>query len=48
MMNTLFRLSESLKAVDDFRRMWRKLDESESEVIAKHAEETTAAKVRRI
>ncbi|KAJ2922727.1 hypothetical protein H1R20_g14365, partial [Candolleomyces eurysporus] len=44
MMNTLFRLSESLKAVDNFRRMWRELDQSESNVIAKHAEESTAAK----
>ncbi|KAF6761277.1 hypothetical protein DFP72DRAFT_842863 [Ephemerocybe angulata] len=30
MMNTLYRFSESLKAVDDFRKMWKELDSSES------------------
>ncbi|KAF8973145.1 hypothetical protein BDZ97DRAFT_1779682 [Flammula alnicola] len=42
LMNTLFRVSESLAAVDDFRRMWRELDKSDTEKIATEAEKLTA------
>lgn len=46
MMNTLYRFSESLHAVDKFREMWRQLEPRESTKIAEKVEESTAAKVR--
>src|SRR6266511_801628 len=45
LMNTLYRFSESLIFVDDFRRMWRKLDERTTREIATEIEDTTAAHV---
>ncbi len=44
-MNTLFRLCESLVFIDDFRQMWRELDETTTQRIAFEAEESTAAHV---
>ena len=46
LMNTLYRFSESLHAVDKFRDMWRKLEPRESTKIAEKVEESTAAKAR--
>ena len=46
MMNTLYRFSESLKAVDDFRKMWRDLDTNESHSLAAKAEAAATAVVR--
>jgi ERO1-like protein beta len=46
MMNTLYRFSESLKAVDDFRSMWRDLDSDESHSLAVKAEATAHTVVR--
>lgn len=48
LMNTLYRMSESLKAVDSFRRMWKELDSSESTKIAEQAEKITAEKVAKV
>ncbi|KJA20747.1 hypothetical protein HYPSUDRAFT_42833 [Hypholoma sublateritium FD-334 SS-4] len=42
LINTLFRFSESLKAVETFRRMWRELDEADTEKIASEVEKATA------
>ncbi|KAJ3568857.1 hypothetical protein NP233_g5439 [Leucocoprinus birnbaumii] len=42
--NTLFRFSESLKAVDDFRQEWRQLDKAESERIITETEKSTRAR----
>jgi len=44
LMNTLYRFSESLRAVDDFRQMWRNLDATETKVIAANVEKSTAPK----
>jgi len=41
LINTLFRFSESLKAVDDFRRMWRNLDSSDTQRIVAETEKIT-------
>ncbi|KAF5317346.1 hypothetical protein D9611_003883 [Ephemerocybe angulata] len=46
MMNTLYRFSESLKAVDDFRKMWKELDSSESSKIVEDVEKSAAPKAR--
>lgn len=46
--NTLFRFSESLKAVDDFRREWQKLDMEESQRIITETEKSTSPRVGRI
>ncbi|EAU91768.2 endoplasmic oxidoreductin-1 [Coprinopsis cinerea okayama7 len=46
LMNTLFRFSESLKAVDDFRKMWKELDADETQSLASKAESTATALVR--
>lgn len=46
LMNTLYRFSESLHAVDKFRDMWRKLEPRESTMIAEKVEESTAPKAR--
>lgn len=46
LINTLFRFSESLKAVETFRRMWRELDEADTEKIASEVEKATAPHVR--
>ncbi|KAG2015449.1 endoplasmic oxidoreductin-1 [Coprinopsis cinerea AmutBmut pab1-1] len=43
LMNTLFRFSESLKAVDDFRKMWKELDADETQSLASKAESTATA-----
>ncbi|KAF8160831.1 hypothetical protein B0H34DRAFT_698292 [Crassisporium funariophilum] len=43
LINTLFRFSESLKAVDDFRHMWRAMDSSDADRIVSETEKTTAA-----
>lgn len=45
--NTLFRFSESLKAVDDFRRDWQALDMDESQKIITETEKSTSARVGR-
>jgi len=45
LINTLFRLSESLSAVEEFRRMWRALDEPSSQRIVSEIEDTTSAQV---
>lgn len=45
--NTLFRFSESLKAVDDFRREWQKLDTEESQRIIVETEKSTRPRVGR-
>lgn len=45
LMNTLFRFSESLAAVDDFRRMWRQLDAPVTEKIATEVEQSTSPHV---
>ncbi|KAJ3513317.1 hypothetical protein NLJ89_g3017 [Agrocybe chaxingu] len=42
LMNTLFRFSESLQAVDTFRKMWRELDEAETRQIVSETEKMTA------
>ncbi|KIM45269.1 hypothetical protein M413DRAFT_441951 [Hebeloma cylindrosporum] len=42
LMNTLFRFSESLSAVEDFRTMWRELDASVTEKIVTETEKSTA------
>ncbi|KDR75235.1 hypothetical protein GALMADRAFT_249218 [Galerina marginata CBS 339.88] len=42
LLNTLFRFSESLYFVEDFRRMWRELDQSATEKILSQTETTTA------
>ena len=42
-MNTLFRFSESLQYVEDFRRMWRELDKPAAEKIVSEAEATVTA-----
>ncbi|EKM80705.1 hypothetical protein AGABI1DRAFT_112451 [Agaricus bisporus var. burnettii JB137-S8] len=42
--NTLFRFSESIRAVDDFRREWKELDEAESRKLIKETERTTSAR----
>lgn len=44
-MNTLFKLCESLVFVDDFRQIWRELDEATAQRIAAEAEEPPAAHV---
>ena len=44
-MNTLFRFSESLAAVEDFRQMWRTLDEPSSQRIVSEAEKVTTVQV---
>ena len=41
LINTLFRFSESLKAVDDFRRMWRSLDSSDTQTIVAETDKIT-------
>ena len=46
LMNTLYRFSESLKAVDDFRQMWRNLDADESHSLAAKAEAAATMVVR--
>jgi ERO1-like protein beta len=46
--NTLFRFSESLRAVDDFRQEWRELDQGESRKIIRETEKYTSARVGRI
>ncbi|KAH9485185.1 Endoplasmic reticulum oxidoreductin-1 [Psilocybe cubensis] len=43
LMNTLFRFSESLKAVETFRKLWREMDDAEAEKIVKQTEAITAA-----
>lgn len=45
LMNTLFRFSESLHAVEEFRRMWRALDQAEANKIVLKAEKATAEHV---
>lgn len=45
--NTLFRFSESLKAVDDFRQEWQELDKGESERIIIETEKSTSLRVGR-
>jgi len=42
LMNTLFRFSESLAAVEDLRKMWRTLDESSSQRIVFETDEAAA------
>jgi len=42
LINTLFRFSESLAAVEDFRQMWRELDASIAEKIVTETETSTA------
>lgn len=42
--NTLFRFSESLRAVDDFRREWKKLDTQNSQRIIEETEQSTSAR----
>ncbi|KAF9049942.1 hypothetical protein BJ165DRAFT_1455149 [Panaeolus papilionaceus] len=44
LMNTLFRFSESLKAVDDFRRLWQQLDSADSEKIVSETEKRVKEK----
>jgi ERO1-like protein beta len=44
-MNTLFRFSESLASIEQFRKMWRELDQDESERIALETEKNTASHV---
>lgn len=44
-MNTLFRFTESLKAVDDFRKLWRQMDASDANSIIERTEKETAARV---
>ena len=46
MMNTLYRFSESLHAIEQFRKMWKQLDKSESRTIVENVEKNTAPKVR--
>jgi len=41
LINTLFRFSESLKAVDDFRHMWRTLDSSDTQTIVTETDKIT-------
>ena len=41
LINTLFRFSESLKAVDDFRRIWRSLDSSDTRTIVTETDKIT-------
>ena len=41
LINTLFRFSESLKAVDDFRRIWRNLDSSDTQIIVTETDKIT-------
>ncbi|PPQ77193.1 hypothetical protein CVT25_011039 [Psilocybe cyanescens] len=43
LVNTLFRFSESLKAVDTFRKLWQEMDAAEAENIVKQTEKATAA-----
>lgn len=45
LMNTLYRFSESLVSVDDFRKMWHKLDEPTTREIVTEIEEIAAAHV---
>ncbi|KAF9454025.1 endoplasmic oxidoreductin-1 [Macrolepiota fuliginosa MF-IS2] len=45
--NTLFRFSESLKAVDDFRRDWHRLDTEESQKIIIETKKTDSQRVGR-
>ncbi|KAF9568061.1 endoplasmic oxidoreductin [Agrocybe pediades] len=42
LMNTLYRFSESLQAVEEFRTMWRALDQKEADKMVKKAEKNTA------
>ncbi|KAF9482120.1 endoplasmic oxidoreductin [Pholiota conissans] len=42
LINTLYRFSESLAAVDDFRRIWRKLDAADTDKIATEVEKSTS------
>ncbi|KAF5351640.1 hypothetical protein D9756_007549 [Leucocoprinus leucothites] len=42
--NTLFRFSESLKAVDDFRNEWQELDKEESEKIITETEKSARSR----
>jgi len=44
LINTLFRFSESLKAVEDFRRMWRNLDSSDTQTIVTEIDKMTHPK----
>ncbi|PPQ62937.1 hypothetical protein CVT24_006177 [Panaeolus cyanescens] len=44
LMNTLFRFSESLKAVDDFRQLWQQLDTEVSEKIVSESEKSVKEK----
>ncbi|CAA7261669.1 unnamed protein product [Cyclocybe aegerita] len=46
LMNTLFRFSESLQAVDTFRKMWRELDEAETRQIVSETEKMTAPQAK--
>ncbi|KAF8813771.1 endoplasmic oxidoreductin [Phlegmacium glaucopus] len=41
LINTLFRFSESLKAVEDFRHMWRNLDSSNAQAIVTETDKIT-------
>jgi len=46
LINTLFRFSESLKAVDDFRKLWTKLDRKDSDKIVSETERSTSTASR--
>ena len=48
LINTLFRFSESLKAVDDFRRIWRNLDSSDTRAIVSESDKITHSDVSSI
>ena len=48
LINTLFRFSESLKAVDDFRRIWRNLDSSDTQTIVTEIDQITHSNVSSI
>ena len=45
LINTLFRFSESLKAVDDFRHIWRNLDSSDTRTIVAETDKITHSDV---
>ncbi|KAF9010509.1 endoplasmic oxidoreductin-1 [Cyathus striatus] len=47
MMNTLFRFSESLVAVDDFRKLWKKTSAQESEKLINEAEQVAQPQASR-
>ena len=48
LINTLFRFSESLKAVEDFRHAWRNLDSSDTQTIITETDKITHDHVSRL